>query len=48
MKKTLKNITTFTLVGAAMLATACATVEGAGKDIETAGEKIQEASEKNN
>lgn len=48
MKKTIKNITAFTLVGAAMLAAACATVEGAGKDIETAGEKLQEVSEKNN
>ena len=48
MKKTLKNITAFTLVGAAMLAAACATIEGAGKDIERAGEKIQETAEDNN
>jgi len=48
MKKTLKTATTFTLVSAAMLAAACATVEGAGKDIEKAGEKLQEVSEKNN
>ena len=47
MKKTLKNITAFTLVGAAMLAAACATIEGAGKDIERAGEKIQETAEDN-
>ena len=47
MKKTLKNITAFTLVGAAMLSAACATIEGAGKDIERAGEKIQETAEDN-
>lgn len=48
MKKTVKTITTFALVGAAVLSAACATVEGAGKDIERAGEIIQETSEKNN
>lgn len=30
-----------------MAVVACATIEGAGKDIETAGEAIQDAADKN-
>jgi predicted small secreted protein len=34
------------LLAAALLATACNTIEGVGKDIQKAGEKIEEASKK--
>lgn len=43
MTKFTKTTFTLALTGLALFASACATVEGVGKDVETAGEKIQDA-----
>lgn len=40
-----KTVTTILLSCLLVLAAGCATIEGAGKDIESAGEAIQDAAE---
>lgn len=42
----LKRATAYALIAAAMLATACNTVEGVGQDLESAGDKAQEVTKK--
>ncbi|MGI9013610.1 MAG: entericidin A/B family lipoprotein [Phycisphaerales bacterium] len=41
MNKTLKSLLALFAIGMLVLATACNTVDGAGKDIEATGEAIQ-------
>jgi|GEM_PF-2496403 len=44
----LKRATAFALTAAALLATACNTVQGVGQDLESAGEKAGEITKKKN
>jgi predicted small secreted protein len=45
MRNINKPLTALFFISTILLATGCATIEGAGKDIESAGEKIQEAAD---
>jgi len=47
MKTIVKKTTALALVSAVFLSTACATIEGVGKDVETAGEIISEKARAN-
>lgn len=42
MKNTIRLITAGLITALAMLSTACHTVEGVGKDLESAGDKAEE------
>ena len=47
MKFNSKKIAAVCIAGLALVATACNTMEGVGKDLESAGDKAQEVTKKN-
>lgn len=47
MKFNSKKIAAVCIAGLALISTACNTIEGVGKDLESAGDKAQEVTKKN-